>query len=75
MPSNNTVTVTAKTGPGQSVTAQAITDVSSITFDFAKGTFSVFTALRRQDFEFTDVATVTFTIAAAGGPVVVTVST
>jgi cytidylate kinase len=75
MPANNTAIITAKSGPGISAVATTLTEVTGVNFDFAGGTFSVFrTAKPPSIFEFTDVATVSFSLS-AGGPVTVTIST
>jgi hypothetical protein len=76
MPITGTATVTAKVGPGLTATAMVLNDVHGIDFNFAAGTVAIRYGdpEKTQYFEYTDVATVTFTIS-AGVSTSVTIST
>jgi hypothetical protein len=56
-----TATVTAKLGPGLSVSALAFSDVNSINFNFAAGEFEIIQETKTTQFEYSDVSTVTIT--------------
>jgi hypothetical protein len=59
------VTVTAKIGPGNSVTSLALTDVASVNFRFKDGVVEVVKdGGPTTSFEYSDIATVTITPAA-----------
>lgn len=65
-----TATITGKTGPGQLITAQALSNVSSVLFDIAAGIVKFnFTPAggppRSIDIDMSDLSTVTTTIVEA----------
>lgn len=70
-----TVTVTSTTGPGRAVTAQRFTDVNDIEFDFLHNVIKVMRtgAGGTQIYDFSAIATVTFTI--SGGVSTLVIST
>jgi hypothetical protein len=60
----NQVTVTGKTGPGSTATAQLFTDLTNVNVDFSKQTLTVVqTGNRITTFDLYGIATVTYTIA------------
>lgn len=69
----DTVTVTAKTGPGLAVTALPITNATGLEFDFAKEVLTVRHNSTYKEFDLRTVATATFVI--AGTEYTVTIST
>lgn len=71
----NTATVTGKTGPGGQLTAQLISDVKAIHFDFEHSMISIDTGdpVRTVHVAWTSIATVSFSITA--GVAAVTIST
>lgn len=56
------VTITATTGPGDTVTAAVFTNVSSIVFDLAANMIRLVTNGINKEFAYDAVATVTYTI-------------
>ena len=67
------VTITSSTGPGQAVTALAISNVVDVEYDFAKNTVRVMTSDGKlQYFDYSAVATVTQVI--SGGSTTITIS-
>jgi hypothetical protein len=60
---NVTATVTAKTGPGITVTGQVLTNVSEIRFRFKDGVVDIYRLEppTMSSFEYSDISTVTIT--------------
>lgn len=54
-----TATITAKTGPGITVTAQVLQEVDAINFDFVGGVITVFQSPDKYStYQYSDIATV-----------------
>lgn len=68
----DSVTITAKTGPGSQVTALVIQNVTNLNFDLAGENLQVFKGSSFSTYDLSDIATVTFSI--SGHNYTVTVS-
>lgn len=66
------VTVTAKTGPGLTVTSSVFNKATSMSFDFAKQVFTVGTEDGPREFDLATIVTVTYTISNKIGTISIT---
>lgn len=67
----NTVTITSTTGPGVSAVAAVFTDVTNIQFDFLANTIRIEHGGVISYYDYSAVATITYTITAGHAAIVI----